>query len=195
MKAYFFFIVLLATGLSAALAQPSRLYVDGAYYTNNQTAYIDCQKSSVTVSIDPVVGIDPATGQPAIAPMQTQTSLNFSTSDTQSDIQKTLNLDANHQDGYIDASTLNFNPGNFIRVYISQKAPAPTFSSVPTLCSNGQTGTLSGQVAYNFQSNSPVTLIWNTSGGITVNGGSTYSQTSTNGSVSLGYRVVLPKGT
>lgn len=174
--------VLTAITLGSALAQ-SRLNIDGTWYTNGQTAYIDCGKSSVGVFIDPIPFGDP--NSPSLAPLYTQTSSNFSTTDTQSSIGKILNLDGNRQDGFIRATISDFNSGNYITVNITQRPPAPTLTSIPTVCS-GQSGNLSAQVSYNFQGTSPASLVWQGSGNVTINGGSTYTlNNSTNGSATV----------
>ena len=180
-------VVMWTLCLGTVVAQPSRVNVDGAWYTNGQTVYIDCGKTNVNVAIDPIIGPNPYdNGNPAIAPLQTQTSSNFSTSDTDSDIGKVLNLDANHQDGFLKVSINNFSPGQYLIVNITQKPVAPTLTNIPSLCNSGQTGTLSAQLNYNFQSSHPANLVWQASGGVTVNSSGTFTQNNaTNSSVNV----------
>jgi hypothetical protein len=169
----------------------TRLNIDGMWYTNGQTAYLDCGKGNVDVYIDAIPYGDPSA--PTLAPLYTQTSSNFSTSDAQSDIQKILNLDSNHQDGFIKATISDFNPGDYITINITQRPPAPSLTSVPTIC-DGQTGTLSAQVNYSYQNTNPVSLIWQGAGGVTINGGSTYTlNNSTSGSATV--QLSSPRGT
>lgn len=76
----------------------------------------------------------------------------------------------------------------YITVYIKQKPPTPTFTATASLCSTGNSGTFSVSDSYSFQGTKPLDLVWQTTGGVTVNGGSTYTTSSaTTGSVTIQY--------
>lgn len=183
MKTFFYFLtVLLTVNLGVSIAQPPRVNIDGNWYTNGQTAYIECGKTSVYVYIDVVTdGTD-------ILGIDVSTTPNFSVSDTQSDIEKILNLDSNKQNGYIDVGYANNPSLGTIRVYVNQKPPVPTFTATSSLCSTGNSATFSVSDAYSFQSTKPLDLVWTTTGGVTVNGGTTYTTSSaTTSSVTVQY--------
>ncbi|MVM41809.1 hypothetical protein GO730_35940 [Spirosoma sp. HMF3257] len=183
MKAIFYvLVVILTTNFRSLIAAPSRVNIDGVWYTNGQTAYVECGKTSVYVYIDVITdGVD-------ILGIDVTTTPNFSVSDTPSDIEKSLNLDSNKQNGYIDVGYEN-NPGlGTIRVYVNQKPPMPTFTATSTLCSTGNSATFTVSDAYSFQSTKPLDLVWQTTGGVTVNSGTTYTSTgSTTSSVTIQY--------
>ncbi|WP_461095421.1 hypothetical protein, partial [Spirosoma gilvum] len=129
--------VLLTVNLGLAIAQPSRVLIDGTWYTNGQTAYIECGKSSVNIDIDPV------TDGSGLIPIGVNTSSNFSTATTVSDIEDILYLDSSHQNGWIEVYWGgNYSLGSII-VYVQQKPPTPTFTSTSSLCSTGNSATFS----------------------------------------------------
>ncbi|TLV02476.1 T9SS type A sorting domain-containing protein [Dyadobacter luticola] len=141
---------------------PSRVQVNGTWYTNGQVAYIECSKTSVALIIDVVTnGTD-------ILKMRATSSSNLSISNTASDVQKTLNLDAARQNGYIDVGYVN-NTGE-IRVYIQQRPPAPTVTG-SNVCA-GHSASFTANSSYAFQSTKPMNFVWQSTGGVTVNGGS-----------------------
>ncbi|WP_461095430.1 hypothetical protein, partial [Spirosoma gilvum] len=81
----------------------------------------------------------------------------------------------------------NYSLGSII-VYVQQKPPTPTFTSTSSLCSTGNSATFSVSDAYSFQSTKPLDLVWQTTGGVTVNGGTTYTTSSaTTSSVTIQY--------
>ncbi|RRB06843.1 hypothetical protein [Larkinella rosea] len=175
MKNTFYFIpTLLLVTVGVAIAQPSRVNIDGTWYTNGQTAYIECGKSNVTVYID---GIQDENGD--LLEIAMGTSSNFSFSYTNS-LTAQLNLDSNHQDGSIQVTWTGY-PGP-INVFVKQKPPVPSFTASPALCSTGNSATYSVSNSYNFQGTKPINIVWQTTGGITVNGSSTYTASSTTSS-------------
>lgn len=54
-KSFYFLTVLLTVAFNEVIAQvPTQVLVDGNYYTNGQTAYIECGKTEVVISVAPV---------------------------------------------------------------------------------------------------------------------------------------------
>jgi hypothetical protein len=165
--------------------KPSQLSVDGVVYYDGQTAYVECSKTSVYVSIPAVYSY--VDNQQVEANVDWSASSNFSIQSIPQGLnsQKSLQLDVNRNDGFIKASYSGLN--DFITIYIKQK-PTPFISSIPAACSAGQSGIATAQVTYNFQSTKPINLVWQTSGGLTVNGNTSYTQTNaTNSSVTIQY--------
>lgn len=181
MKTFFYLLTVLSTvNLGSVFVQPSRVNVDGNWYTNGQTAYVECGKSSVFIFVDIITDGNSILGAEATA------SPNFSVSGTDSDIQKKIDLDPNKQNGYIDVGYVN--GSGTIRVYINQKPPAPTFTATSSLCSPGNSATFSVSDSYSFQGTKPLNLVWQTTGGVTVNGGTTYTtNNATTSSVTVQY--------
>jgi len=81
-------LLLLISVQAAIAALPSRVNIDGTWYTNGQTAYIKCDKTNINVYIDLVIIPGPSNLKISVSP-----SSNFTVSSTPSDIMKTLNLD------------------------------------------------------------------------------------------------------
>ncbi|WP_338875034.1 hypothetical protein WBJ53_05395 [Spirosoma sp. SC4-14] len=173
MKTSFFLMAVLATCLLVAQkAFAFEMVIEGNHYTDGQTAFIDCSKSSVEIftyqeypqpDLNVVWGASP----------------NFSQTEhiVESDI--ILTLDPSHNDGWV---TMNVSGNGTITVYITQIPPRPTLTATPTVCS-GQNGTFSASLSYGGTSSA--SLIWRTTGGITVNSGTSYTDNSTNSSVTL----------
>lgn len=175
MKSFYYVLWLLAlTSTGIAFGQPV-VTVDGTAYTNGQTAYLDCSKSEVFIQIPQKYD-----GSTYYA-MSLVTSSNFSSSNSTTTIVKKLYLDPNRQDGNIVVGWEGV-PGYTATIYIKQRPPAPTFTATPILCSTGNSGTFSVSTGYNFQGTKPINIVWQTTGGITVNGSSTYTANSTTSS-------------
>lgn len=88
---------------------------------------------------------------------------------------KTLHLDPAKQNGFIDVSFLAADGDPYIRIYILQKPPAPVITSGSNICA-GNSGSFTATSSYNFQSTRPINLVWETTGGVTVNGSTSYTQ-------------------
>ncbi|GMQ28231.1 hypothetical protein [Algoriphagus confluentis] len=175
---FFLICCLWIFSLQAAIAVlPSRVNIDGTWYTNGQTAYIKCDKTNVNVYIDLVVIPGPSFLKISVSP-----SSNFTVSSTQSDIMKTLNLDPSRQNGWIDVAHVGIS-GN-IRVYIQQKPPTPSISVETNICA-GSSRSITATSNYDFQSTHPIQLVWQTYGGVTVNGGSSFTQNGTSSTVTI----------
>lgn len=138
------------------------IYVQVGYnqqvYQNGDVAFVDCSNTIIPVYIR-----EEGTPWPEVS---WSASANFSYSPIfHHDI--ALTLDSNRENGYI---TANFN-GTFVTVYIIQK-PTPTITVSPTLCSPGQSGTYAATL--NYYGTNSANVVWETSGGITVNGSNYY---------------------
>lgn len=166
---YLTILLLAFQSVSVFGVTPPRVQVDGTWYTNGQTAYIECSKTIIAVIIDLKVNTNFETLR-----LRLSSSGNFTITDTQSDLQKNLNLDATKQSGYIDVGYIN-NSGE-IRVYIQQKPSAPSFTA-SNLCA-GNSASVTATSSYNFQSTKPMHFLWQTTGGVTVNGSSSYASPS-----------------
>ncbi|WP_154853011.1 T9SS type A sorting domain-containing protein [Cyclobacterium xiamenense] len=147
---------------------PPRVNVDGTWYNDGDTAYIECSKTSTTIVIDPVF-----TGSGVLG-ISVETTANFSSSDTPSSLQKTLNLDPNSQNGHVDVG-YQFVVGDKMRVYIQQKPPEPIITAGSNVCA-GNSGSFTAISNYDFQSTKPINLVWQTTGGVTVNGSNSYTE-------------------
>lgn len=183
--AYMLLSLLIFRFSTAAAFAPPRAMVNGVWYTNGQTASFTCDINSVNVSIDPVLVSDGNGGSKLIG-MDVQASPNFTISTTQSEIQVRLNFPTNRQDGFIRVGFKDVSPQEFITINIVQQIPTPTLINIPALCSAGQTASMSAQINYSYQSSFPANLIWQGSGGVTINGSGTFTQTNaTSSSVNL----------
>jgi hypothetical protein len=179
MKTFFYLLsVLLTVSWNAALAlqAPSRVQVDGAWYSNGQTAYVECSKSIVDLYIDPTDDEDGTYLAIAVG-KSTNFGINY---DNTNDLHAILNLDQSRQDGYIEVHWQGYT--DFITVYIRQKPPVPAFTASSILCSSGNSATYSVSSSYNFQGSKPIDIVWQTTGGVTVNGSSAYTANSTTSS-------------
>lgn len=164
--------------LQAAIAViPSQVNIDGTWYTNGQTAYIKCDKTNVNVYIDLVIIPGPSNLKISVSP-----SSNFTVSSTPSDIMKTLNLDPSRQNGWIDVAHVGISGS--IRVYIRQKPPTPSISVEANICA-GNSRSITATSDYDFQGTHPINLVWQTYGGVTVNGGSSFTQNGTSSTVTI----------
>ena len=134
---------------------------------HGQTAYVECSKTSVSVYIDFI-----SNGSSNLK-IRVGATPNFTVSSTPSDIMKTLHLDPARQNGSIDVGFM-YNTGE-IRVYIQQRPPAPTITSGSNICA-GNSGSFTATSSYKFQSTKPMNLVWQTTGGVTVNGSNSYTQ-------------------
>ncbi|MHA4740606.1 T9SS type A sorting domain-containing protein [Dyadobacter sp. MSC1_007] len=159
-------LLLAFNAASVFAATPPRVQVDGTWYTNGQTAYIECSKTVIAIIID--LQVNPAH---ETLRMRLASSANFTITDTQTDLQKNLNLDAGKQNGYIDVGYIN-NSGE-IRVYIQQRPSAPSFTAT-NLCA-GSSASVTATSSYNFQSTKPMHFLWQATGGVTVNGSNSYT--------------------
>lgn len=146
---------------------PPRVNVDGTWYNDGETAYIECSKTSITIYIDPF-----STGS-SILGIVVDPSTNFSISDTPYSVQKTLNLDPAQQNGFIDVG-FEYNDER-MTVYIRQKPPEPVITAGSNICA-GNSGSFTAISNYDFQSTKPINLVWQTTGGVTVNGSSSYTE-------------------
>jgi hypothetical protein len=117
------------------------------------------------------VTIDFITNGSSYLKIRVAATSNFSVSNTASDLQKTLNLDAARQNGSIDVGFVS-NSGE-IRVFIQQRPPAAAITGT-NLCA-GSSASFTATSSYNFQSAKPLRFVWQTTGGVTVNGSSSYT--------------------
>lgn len=181
MKTFLYFLGVLATvNVGVALGQPV-VKVDGNDYSNGQTAYIECGKDVVVISIPP------KSDGANFYDMAVSTTSNFYVTDGTSTIDKRLHLDPSKQDGYIDVGWQGVS-GFTARIYIKQKPPVLSFTATPTLCNSGNSATFSVSSSYSFQGTKPINIVWQTTGGVTVNGGNAYTANSTtNSSVTVQY--------
>ena|GEM_PF-4623614 len=161
---------------SALAITPTRVNVDGIWYTNGQTAYIRCDRTSISVYIDLILF-----GSKYLK-IRVASTPNFTVSSTQSNIMKTLHLDPLRQNGSIDVGYENNN--GFIRVYIQQRPPDPIITLGSNICA-GNSSNVTANSNYNFQNTHPINLVWTTTGGVTVNGSSSYTQTGVSNTVSV----------
>ncbi|SHM79382.1 hypothetical protein SAMN04488057_103347 [Cyclobacterium lianum] len=60
-------------------------------------------------------------------------------------------------------------------VYIRQKPPEPIITAGSNVCA-GNSGSFTAISNYDFQSTKPINLVWQTTGGVTVNGSSSYTE-------------------
>lgn len=179
-KLFYFLHIFLITSLNLALGQPI-VTVDGNSYSNGQTAYLECGKTIIAVSVPPKSDGTNNYG------MTISATANFYVTDGTTIIDKRLNLDPNRQDGYIDVGYQGTSSYT-ARIYIRQRPPTPSFTSSPTLCNSGNSATFSVSTNYSFQGTKPINIVWQTTGGISVNGGSTYTANgTTNSSVTVQY--------
>lgn len=172
---FVFFLALIS--LESALAiTPPRVNVDGIWYTDGQTAYIRCDRTSISVYVDLILF-----GSKYLK-IRVASTPNLTVSSTQSDIMKTLHLDPARRNGSIDVGYEN-NTGN-IRIYIRQRPPDPTITVESNICA-GNSASITATSNYNFQSTHPINLVWQTTGGVTVNGSSSYTQTGVSSTVTI----------
>lgn len=172
MKYSFILAILLLTVLSNvafAIITPPKVQIDGIWYTQGQTAYIECSKTSVFVMIEAYF-----TGSGVLG-ISIDPTPNFTVTDTPSPISKTLNLDLTRQNGSIKVSFENVVDGGELLVFIQQKPPTPTITPDSNICS-GNSSSFTATSSYNFQSTKPMNLVWQTTGGVTVNGSNSYTQ-------------------
>ena len=176
-KLFIFVLFLVIVSTESALAiTPQRMNVDGIWYTDGQTAYIRCDKTSISVYIDLILF-----GSQYLKIRVTSTP-NFSVSNTQSNKMKTLNLDPARINGSIEVGYVNNN--GHIRVYIQQRPPDPIITGGSNFCV-GNSASITATSNYNFQITHPVNLVWQTTGGVTVNGSSSYTQTGVSSTVTV----------
>ena len=107
---------------------------------------------------------------------------NLTVSSTQSDIMKTLHLNPARQNGSIDVGYENNN--GYIRIYIQHRPPEPIITVGSNICA-GNSASITATSNYNFQSSQPINLVWQTTGGVTVNGSSSYTQTGVSSTVTV----------
>lgn len=162
--------VLVSIGLSSAVAQPPRVYIDGNWYTHEQTAYIKCTTSPVLAVIDPACTDASCTAYKSIF---VSTSSNFSHFNVNTNTEEIVLDYTNHYDGYIDVAYAG-DPA-ICRVHIVQKPGAATFTATPSICSPSSTATYTLSVNYPFNSTNPLNIKWYTTGGVTVNGASSFT--------------------
>lgn len=146
---------------------PPKVNVDGTWYNDGETAYIECSKTSITIYIDPF-----STGS-SILGIVVNPSPNFTISNTPYSVQKTLNLDPAQQNGYIDVG-FEYNDER-MTVYIRQKPPEPVITAGSNIYA-GNSGSFTAISNYDFQSTKPINLVCQTTGGVTVNGRSSYTE-------------------
>lgn len=95
---------------------------------------------------------------------------------------KTLHLDPARQNGSIDVGYENNN--GYIRIYIQHRPPEPIITVGSNICA-GNSASITATSNYNFQSSQPINLVWQTTGGVTVNGSSSYTQTGVSSTVTV----------
>lgn len=156
------------------LDKPNKINVNGTYYNDGQTVYIDCNQTLISVFLQPLF-FETTTS------WQTSSNFSYTNSDAQTEVKVTL--DPNRNDGYVKGSYIGGSDANFITVYIKQKSSIPTFTSTQTLCTSGQNGTFSAQISYGGANS--VGILWEATGGVTINGGSSYTTNGTTGSVTV----------
>lgn len=155
----------------------------GVTFTNGQTYWVECGTSTLTVSIPIAYPYSAA---------WTKTS-NFSLSQVGIEFIQTLQLDPSKKDGSISAvyvippSIPNSPPIPSVVpcvLYIKQ-LPPPLTVTASNVCP-GNSATFSASINYPLQSVRPMSLQWQTTGGVTLNGSSNnITQVTTSGSVTV----------
>jgi hypothetical protein len=164
-------LVALLSTVSICLAETGKsLTIYGRQYYNGQTVYIDCTVTTVLVETD----YTPATPSNRPLVKDWTSSANFSlqpTFGTEIDNSGSvyLTFDPNRNNGSLTADFWTNN--DRVTVYFTQK-PTPSLTITPTLCNSGQSGDFS--TTLNFYGSSTANVVWETTGGLTVNGGSSY---------------------
>lgn len=155
---------LVVTGLCYAHKDgENEIRINNVGYLNGQTVYIDCSVTSVRVT----AGVRNAYG---LVPESWNVSSNLSYQYAPTVSEIILTLDPNREDGRLTANLY----GSQVTIIVSQK-PTPSLTIAPTLCSSGQSGDFS--VTLNYYGPNQANVVWETTGGITVNGSSFYRVT------------------
>lgn len=153
--------------------------VGGTTHANNSIVWIDCGTSNITVSV-------PIMGGTYAAIWNSSSNITLTSAGGISFIQ-TVQLDPNKGDG--DISVVYLAPpasysSNTVRIYIRQKPSVP--SLVTSQVCPGNSATFTATSTYGLQSTKPMSLIWQTTGGVTVNSTNNYTQPNvTVGSVTI----------
>ncbi|GAB3794710.1 hypothetical protein GCM10028819_09290 [Spirosoma humi] len=185
-----FITSLVAAGLALCVAAGNCLAdnyycltINGSHYYDGQTVYINCDQTNVDVRTDrtpvdnsslPGAKFWDASSGYAI------NSVYGAQSGSGSEAFFHITLSTNGSDGYVHLQLWEGNTN--ITVNISRKPPI-SFVTTPNLCSSGQSGAISAAV--NFTGQPAMNIQWQTTGGISVNGSSSYTTYgSTNSQVS-----------
>ncbi len=178
-------ILILVLTSSNCLANYYSITINGVQYYNGQTVYIDCTLSGEIAFRTDRTPIDNSNIPGA---RYWSTTGNYSVrsalgtpSGGGSEAFFYLQLSTDGSDGSIN---IQFWEGNTaITVYVTRK-PTLTLNSTPTLCSSGQSGDHSATL--NFSGPTQSNIKWQTTGGLTVNGSSSYTEyNNTNSQVSI----------
>ncbi len=153
-------ILFFLSGISAGATIVIDIGYNQAPYQNGQVANIDCSQTKVDVGVR-----EEGTHLPRVT-WSVSSNFSYTSWFGRGDV-IVLTLDPNRNNGYV---TANFN-GTIITVYIVQKT-TPTLTITPTLCTSGQTGNFAGTL--NYYGPNSANFVWETSGGITVNGSNYY---------------------
>ncbi|RYC66628.1 hypothetical protein [Spirosoma sordidisoli] len=171
-------VVLFFLNLPSVLAGSMRIYYQNpatvffaqqiGTYQNGQTAYIDCSLNQ-TIYLSP---FDDSDFSPIQGVSDWNVSSNFSyyiynEDHTQRNNVIVLTMDPNFNVGSVSARVYN----TLVTIYITRRS-TPSLTITPTLCSAGQTGDFSATL--NYYGPNSANVVWQATGGITVNGGSSY---------------------
>lgn len=148
----------------ASVDNEPEIRINNVGYLNGQTAYIDCTTPNVQVT----AGFHNAF---QFAPNSWNVSSNFSYQYDPDIYKINLTLDPNREDGTL---TIDLGGGNQVFIRITQKS-TPSLTITPLLCTSGQSGNFS--TTLNFYGPSSANVVWQTTGGITVNNSNFYRVT------------------
>lgn len=151
--------------------------VGGTTYTNQQTVWIECGTSSIVVSVPVIPSYTAYWGSSSTFTKSSVGGVSFF---------QTVQLDPNKNDGFISVAYSDGGPigSNAVIINIKQLPSIPTISGTNVCAGNSATFTASS--TYPFQSTKPMSMLWQTTGGVTVNGvSSVTSAPNINSSVTI----------
>lgn len=174
MKTFIYSLTVLLTVTlgSVRASAPSSVNINGSWYTDGQTAYVPCNVSPVLAYLTPTQDSTYADYRIDIK----GTSSNFSHYNVNYYSEEIVLDYTNHYDGHIDVGWAG--QSDFIRITIVQKPGAAIFTATPSICSTSSSATYTLSVDYGFNSTNPLNIKWYTSGGVTVNSGSSFTDYS-----------------
>ena len=147
-----------------ATASDKCFKIFGKKYTDGQTAYIDCTVNGLYITTEYTYE---STWKPGVKGWSASTNFSYQSGQLGYDV--TVTFDPTKNDGSL---TARFWEGNeTITIHITQR-PTPTLTIAPNLCSSGQSGDFS--TTLNYYGPSTANVVWETTGGVTVRGGTFY---------------------
>ncbi len=157
-------------------AQAFRVTVGSTITTHlvGETVWVDCNATSISVVLPYYqYEIDPA-NQPQI---EWEATPNFNL--TVGDLKWVIGLSttSDKSDGYVRFQGLS---GGWQYLYIKQQPSIPTVTATSNLCSPGQAGNFSANAIYGGPH--PMSMVWETTGGLLVNGSTSYTAGNTSSS-------------